>query len=288
MYELFYGFKEKPFTLLPDPDFLYLGKRHSTALAMLEYGILNQAGFTVISGEIGSGKTTLVRHILNRLDPAEVTIGLIDQTHPTFGDLMQWVLAAFEIQCASTHQAQIHQAFLDFMIREYQHGRRTVLIIDEAQNMSLETLEELRMLSNINADKHFVLQMVLVGQPELRQKLQSPALAQFAQRIAVDYHIAPLDLEETKAYIEHRIRHAEGDPALFQPGTHELIHEWSQGVPRLINMLCDMVLVYGYAGGALYVDEALVQEAIRDKEASGLQSHVRKRGPESKNILASK
>ena len=286
MYELFYGFKEKPFSLLPDPDFLYLGNRHSAALAMLEYGIMNQAGFTVISGEIGSGKTTLVRHLLNRLDENEVTIGLIDQTHPTFGALMQWVLAAFGIEPPDStegrhsdsfaYQALAHQAFLDFMIDEYRAGRRTVLIIDEAQNMSLETLEELRMLSNINADKHFVLQMMLVGQPELREKLQDPALVQFAQRVGVDYHLQPLDLEETKAYIDFRIGQAGGDPSLFRSGTRELVFSWSNGVPRLINLLCDTVLVYGYASGAMFIDEEIVKEAVRDKESSGLQSLMRR------------
>jgi len=152
MYEAFYNLKEKPFTLLPDPGFLYLSKRHRMALTMLEYGLMNQAGFTVISGDIGAGKTTLIRHLLNNIDQ-EHTVGLISNTHRSFGELLQWVLLAFNLEHRDMDKVEMYRRFVDFIIDEYAHNRRTVLIIDEAQNMEAETLEELRMLSNINADK---------------------------------------------------------------------------------------------------------------------------------------
>ena len=152
MYENFYGFREKPFSLLPDSGFLYLSSKHRIALTLLEYGLLNQAGFTVISGDIGTGKTTLIRQLLNQIDPG-IKVGLISNTHQTFGDLLQWIALAFELPHQGKDKVTLYRDFMDFIIREYGQGRRTVLIVDEAQNMSAETLEELRMLSNINTEK---------------------------------------------------------------------------------------------------------------------------------------
>ena len=152
MYEAFYGLREKPFSLLPDPSFLYLGRPHSMAYAVLEYGVLSQAGFTVITGEVGSGKTTLIRHLLNQLDTS-VTVGLITNTANIAGDLLRWVLLAFRQDYKNKDTVELHEAFETFLIDQYAAGRRTVLLVDEAQNLSLQTLEELRMLSNINADK---------------------------------------------------------------------------------------------------------------------------------------
>ena len=211
MYEASFGFREKPFSLLPDPAFLYLGRMHSAAYSMLEYGIMNHAGFTVVTGEIGCGKTTLIRHLLNHLEQ-DVTVGLISNTHKSFGELMQWVMLAFGLDHKGTNKVQMYGAFTDFVIDEYAKNRRTVLIIDEAQNLKAKTLEELRMLSNINADKHQVLQLILVGQPELRKILRKPELVQFAQRVSVDYHLGALTFEETLEYIKHRLRMAGGKP----------------------------------------------------------------------------
>jgi type II secretory pathway predicted ATPase ExeA len=196
MYEAFYGFREKPFSLLPDAGFLYFSPKHRMALTLLEYGLMNQAGFTVISGDIGTGKTTLIRQLLSTIDP-QLTVGLISNTHRTFGDLMQWIALAFALPHQGKDKVQLYHDFMAFIIDEYAQGRRTVLIVDEAQNMSAETLEELRMLSNVNADKDQVLQVILVGQRELRDTLRRPDLVQFAQRIGVDYHLEPLTEEET-------------------------------------------------------------------------------------------
>jgi type II secretory pathway predicted ATPase ExeA len=261
--------KEKPFTLLPDPGFLYLSNKHRMALTLLEYGLMNQAGFTVISGDIGAGKTTLIRHVLDNMD-REHTVGLITNTHQSFGELLQWILLAFSLEHKNLNKVEMYQRFVDFIIDEYAHNRRTVLIVDEAQNMAAETLEELRMLSNINADKDQALQVILVGQRELRETLRRPELAQFAQRIAVDYHLEPLAEDETAGYLRHRLEVAGGDPELFTGLACQAIHRYSGGVPRLINLLCDTALVYGFADQKRRIDAGLVTDVAREKQQGGI------------------
>ena len=269
MYETFYNLREKPFTLLPDPGFLYLSEKHRMALTLLEYGLMNQAGFTVISGDIGAGKTTLIRHLLNNMD-REHTVGLISNTHRSFGELLQWILLAFNLEHRDMDKVEMYQRFVDFIIDEYAHARRVVLIVDEAQNMEAETLEELRMLSNINADKDQALQVVLVGQRELRDTLQRPDLVQFAQRISVDYHLKPLSGDETVGYIRHRMEVAGGNPDTFTDAACLAVHRYSNGVPRLINLLCDTTLVYGYAEQKQRIDARLVTDVARDKQEGGI------------------
>jgi len=269
MYEAYYGFREKPFSLLPDPAFLYLSEKHRLALTMLQYGILNQAGFTVITGEIGSGKTTLIRQVLNEFAD-EVTIGLVTNTHRNFGELMQWVLLAFGLEYRDKKKVELYQTLADFIVKEYGRDRRTVLIIDEAQNLSVDALEELRMLSNINSDKNQVLQLILVGQPGLRETLRRPALGQFAQRVAVDFTLRPLNLEETWNYIRHRLRCVEGDPGLFDTRACAAVYYYSAGIPRLINVLCDTALVYGFAEQKQRIDAEVVLDVVREKARGGI------------------
>jgi len=269
MYESFYNLREKPFTLLPDPGFLFLSDKHRMALTLLEYGLMNQAGFTVISGDIGTGKTTLIRHLLDNMD-REHTVGLISNTHRDFGELLQWILLAFNLEHANMNKVEMYQRFVDFIIDEYAHNRRTVLIVDEAQNMAAETLEELRMLSNINADKDQALQVVLVGQRELRDTLRRPDLVQFAQRISVDYHLQPLSEDEVVGYIRHRVEVAGGNPDLFDTAACQAVHRFSGGVPRLINLLCDTALVYGYAQEKQQIDSALINDVAREKQQGGI------------------
>jgi general secretion pathway protein A len=273
MYETFYSFREKPFSLLPDPAFLFLARQHSTALAVLEYGLVNQAGFTVVTGEIGCGKTTLIRHVLNSLGQ-DITVGLLSNTQR--GELLQWVLMAFGLDYRGKEKVALYETFLEFIIDEYAKNRRTVLIIDEAQNLGVDALEELRMLSNVNADKDQVLQLILVGQPELRATLSRPALIQFAQRVAVDYFLVPLESEQIGSYIRHRLEIAGGDPALFKPEACQLVYHHSEGIPRLINLLCDTALVYGYAAGKQKIDVELVREVVQDKADSLLFARGRK------------
>lgn len=269
MYESFYSFREKPFSLLPDPSFLFLSEKHRLALTMLQYGIVNQAGFTVVTGEIGSGKTTLIRQVLSEVGD-DITIGLVSNTHRNFGELMQWVLLAFGLEYRDKKKIELYQTLADFIVKEYTQDRRTVLIIDEAQNLSPEALEELRMMSNINADKDQVLQLILVGQPGLRETLRLPELQQFAQRVAVDYTLRPLNLEETWNYIRHRLKLAGGDPALFETKACAAVYYYTGGIPRLVNVLCDTALVYGFAEQRRRIDAATVCEVVRDKSRGGI------------------
>ena len=262
MYQSYYNLREKPFSLLPDPAFLYVSSKHRRALAKLRSGILNRAGMTVITGEIGSGKTTLIQHLIRELD-SEMTIGLINNVHSRFDDLLVWVLHAFGIDAQDTSEAKHYLAFVNFVKHQTTHGRRTLLIIDETQNMPAPVLEELRLLMNINVD-YPTFQVVLVGQPELRGVLEQPDMRQFAQRVVVEHHLRPLDEEETVQYIQHRLVVAGGDPQLFSTEACELIYQRSHGVPRVINSLCDTMLEYGYEMQRELIDSALVRDILSD------------------------
>jgi general secretion pathway protein A len=271
MYLSYYKFREKPFSLLPDPAFLYMSKNHRMAFSMLEYGLMNQAGFTVITGEIGSGKTTLVRQLLEQIeDNDDIKVGLVSNAHRSYGELLQWVLLAFKLEYRGKEKVELYQTLVDFLMHEYDLGHRTILIIDEAQNLDVESLEQLRMLSNINANKQLILQLMLIGQPELRSMLRRPELEQFAQRIAVDYHLSPLDLQGTCDYIWHRLTIAGGDPNLFDAPACLAVHYYTHGVPRLINVLCDTALVCGYADQKATIDADLIHDVVRDKIIGGL------------------
>jgi len=269
MYESFYGLTEKPFTLLPDPDYLYLSPKHQRALTLLEYGMMNQAGFSVICGDTGAGKTTLIRRLLSDLGD-DTKVGLITNTHQSFGELLNWVLMAFGLDGDGKSKAQMHQIFIDFLIEQYSQNKHTVLIVDEAQNMSADTLEELRMLSNINADKDQVLQVILAGQPALRETLRKPELMQFAQRIAVDYYLESLSVEETKSYIHHRLSVAGSDQPIFTDAACESVFKYSRGTPRLINLLCDTALVYGFAEQSEIINEQLVHDVVREQHSNSI------------------
>jgi type II secretory pathway predicted ATPase ExeA len=264
MYEAFYQLREKPFSILPDPDLIYWGKMHSMAFTMLEFGIMNNAGFTVITGEIGSGKTTLVRHLLKKLSPT-LTLGLISSSPQGRQELLQWILMAlgqpFEGDYPSLFNRLNH-----FLNGQYAAGRRTVLIIDEAQNLEPDALEHLRMLSNINADKFQVLQLILVGQPQLRDLLLLPQLHQFAQRISSDFHLRPLEYQEVASYIGFRLRAVGAAAPLFTLQACSLIAAASGGIPRIINVLCDTAMVYGFANEQEVIGEALVRDVIADKQ----------------------
>lgn len=269
MYEAFYGLKEKPFSIQPDPEFLFFGLRHTLAYAMLEYGVESRAGFTVITGEIGCGKTTLIRHLLNNL-AEDMTVGLISNTHKACDDLLEWIMLAFGQPYVGFSRVALFDSFQRFLIAEYAAGRRVVLIIDEAQNLNPASLEALRMLSNINADNHQLLQMILVGQPQLKTLLRQPELLQFAQRVAVDFHVTPLQPAEVADYIRHRLAVAGRTSSLFAPEACERIALASRGIPRSINILCDTALVYGFSAGADTIDGELIGEVLRDKEQYGV------------------
>lgn len=250
--------------MLPDPGFLYLSKKHQAALTLLEYGLLNHIGFCVISGEAGSGKTTILRALLERVED-DVTVGLITNTHQSFGGLLDWVLSVFDLHRANLTQVEMHQIFMEFLIEQYGKGRTVLLIVDEAQNMKADALEELRMLSNVNSEKDQLMQVMLAGQPALKETLRLPALMQFAQRIGVDYHLDVLGLKETCGYIQHRLMVAGAKKDIFTPAACERIHNYSGGTPRLINLLCETVLVYGYADQQELIDVELVEEMVLER-----------------------
>jgi general secretion pathway protein A len=264
MYEAFYGLKEKPFSILPDPDLIYWGRMHSMAFTMLEFGVMNNAGFTVITGEIGSGKTTLVRHLLKMLNP-NITTGLISNSPQGREELLQWILMALG-QPFEGNYPKLFKQLQDFLHGQFATSRRTILIIDEAQNLEAEALEHLRMLSNINADKYQILQVILVGQPQLRDLLLEPRLHQFAQRISSDFHLKPLDERDVAKYIDFRLKAAGSNRPLFSPQASSEIAWASGGIPRMINILCDTALVYGFASGEKTISQALVKEVIADKQ----------------------
>ena len=269
MYENYFGLKEKPFSIQPDPDFLFMGHRHSLAYAMLEYGIENRAAFSVICGEIGSGKTTLIRHLLNNLGP-EFVVGIVNNTSKLLPDLMEWILMAFDLPYQNMSKAELFDRFQRFLIENYSKGKRTILIIDEAQNLSGLALESLRVLSNINADKDQLLQVILVGQPQLKTVLRRPELQQLLQRVSVEYFIPALKPEEVRKYIEHRLYVAGRDEPLFSLEAYEIIAKASAGVPRRINTLCDLALVYAMSSESDIVTGDLVNEVLHDKNEYGV------------------
>ena len=193
MYREHFKLKEKPFSLIPDPGFLHFSDKHKTAYSLLEYGLWEQTGITVVTGEVGSGKTTLLRHLLSQIDQAELSIGMINNTHAALGDLTQWIALAFGISHEGKDKVALFEGIQSFLIEEWAAGKRAVLIVDEAQNMDAETLEELRLYNNINSDGYQLLQIILVGQPELSDTLRLPHLSQMAQRVSVGYHIQPLN-----------------------------------------------------------------------------------------------
>lgn len=266
MYQDFYGFRELPFNLLPDPDFLFMSSQYKQALSILEYG-LTKDGFTVLTGEIGTGKTTLVRKLLERED-ARYTVGLLNNTVVYKKDeLLKWICFSFGVAYdPNDTQVELYEKLTRFLIKEYKEGRQCVMIIDEAQKLDVDFLEQIRMISNINFGKHLLVQFVLVGQPELRDLVRRPELHQFAQRISVDYHLKRLNEMDTHSYIMHRLSTAGGDPFLFDDEAKSLVWRFSGGRPRIINVICDTALVYGYAVEANRITGDIVRQVIADKE----------------------
>lgn len=265
MYAGFFGLKERPFTLLPDPEFLYWSPQHRRAFSVLEFGLLSRAPITLITGEIGSGKTTLLQALLKRVD-AELTVGLISNAQGGRGELIQWVLNAFGIPLPDTPDdyVKLFQTFVDFLVAEYSAGRRVVLIIDEAQNLSTEALEELRMLTNVNSNKDELIQLVLVGQPELRGMILRSNMQQLAQRVAASFHLTEMDEETVGHYIAHRLKTVGGSGEEFTPEAVKRIHALTGGVPRLVNQLCDLSMLYAWSDDAQQITVETVGNVEKD------------------------
>ena len=270
MYERFYRLRERPFALTPDPDYLYPSRVHKEALSYLRYGIESHAGFIVITGAIGSGKTTLLQTMLRGLD-GQTTVARLMNTLLDPRELLEAAMIDLGLEPSGQSKPAMLKRLGDFLVEERSAGRLVLLVIDEAQNLSLPALEEIRMLSNLETEKSKLIQIVLIGQPDLRDKLDRPELEQLRQRITVSYHLEALDAEETAHYINHRLARASvGTPLEFPRNVTDRIHARSGGVPRLINVIADATLVFGYGEERSAIDGALIEEVIADLDATGV------------------
>jgi len=265
MYEQFYGLSSKPFQLSPDPSFYFGSKQHRRAKAYLDYGVLRNDGFIVITGEIGAGKTTLLRGLLDGLNREQVVIGNIVTTQLDADDTLRMVAAAFGVRARGSQKSELLMDLEAFFVSQASQGKRCLLIVDEAQNLSARAVEELRMLSNFQFGNQSLLQTFVVGQPEFRQILQSPQMEQFRQRVAATCHVGPLDEDETQRYIEHRLKCAGAtDKPTFDPEAFLVIHRASKGIPRRINTLCDRLLLLGFMHGKVHLELGDVNEVLKD------------------------
>lgn len=270
MYLAFYGLKEQPFNITPDSRFLFLSQRHKEALASLLYGIEQRKGFIVITGEIGSGKTTLCRALLKELDSEQVKIALIFNPLLTEVELLRAINHELGIEHQLNSKKDLIDELNEFLLEAIKKGQNVVVVIDEAQNLTPVLLEQLRLLSNLETETEKLLQIVLIGQPELQSTLELPQLQQLNQRVAVRYHLEPLSKEEVMQYIKHRLEVAGAKVDIkFTPGAVDLIYEYTEGVPRKINILCDRILLIGYVQGTYEIDRDIVETAI--EEVSGMR-----------------
>ncbi len=277
MYLEHFGLTRKPFSLTPDPAFMYLSERHSIAYAMLEYGVYEQAGLTVLTGDVGMGKTTLLHRLLNNVDKRRLTVGNIYNTHAAFGSLLEWACVAFGLPIENDRPVLLFQALQNFLISEYAKGRRCLLVVDEAQNLSIDQLEQVRLLSNINSGDDLLLHILLVGQAELHEHLFDARLVQLVQRITSEYRLEPFDFNTTINYILHRLKIAgvEHRRGLFGLDAMAAVHHYSLGIPRTINKLCDYGLMVAFARQEECVTlEALIEVLMAQNMGGRERQHL--------------
>jgi general secretion pathway protein A len=269
MYEEFYGLKEKPFSLTPDPRFLFLSRAHQAALDHLTYGLKRKEGFICITGDVGTGKTTICRALLDSIDSQAKTALLLN---PLLSEeeLLKAVLEDFGLKTKSTSKKKLIDELNEFLLEQLSSGGTTILIIDEAQNLSFPAMEQVRLLSNLETDKEKLLQIIIVGQEELRNKLKLPQLRQLNQRISVRYHLTPLAKDEIPRYIQHRLVVAGSNGLVtLSNSALNLVAEYSKGIPRLINLLCDRSLLAGYTMSTNYISGEMVLQAAQSLQMEG-------------------
>jgi len=270
MYLKHYGFHEFPFNMTPNSRFFYASSKHTEALSALVYAIEQRKGFVVITGEIGSGKTTVCRALLNRLN-SQTEIALVTNTHLSAKDLLCSVLEDLEVEYRPGSKSKLLSQLNGYLIEQIRNDKNVVLIIDEAQNLTPSVLEEVRMLSNLETESEKLIQIIFLGQPELKQKLALNRLEQLRQRIAVFFHLSPLSLEDTRQYVLHRLKVASStDKAFFTEEALACVYEFSGGVPRLVNQICDSALLSGYIYGVKQVDEGIMREVIEESPMAQL------------------
>jgi len=270
IYSNHFGISGRPFSLVPDPGFLFWSTNHSRAYSMLEYALATFAPISVITGEIGAGKTTLIRHLLSAAAP-DLRIGLVSNAHGDRGQLLHWVLDSLGQPLGrGLSYVQRFSQLEEFLRGERAQGRHTVLIFDEAQNLSAKMLEELRCLSNLNDENDEILQIVLVGQPELNEIIARPRMLQFAQRVSAQFHLSGMPAEAVAPYIAHRLYVAGAKRKIFTRGACELIAAASNGLPRVINQICDYALVYAFAEDEKTVDADVIRQVIADRKIQSL------------------
>jgi general secretion pathway protein A len=265
MYESYYGLSGKPFQLNPDPAFFFGSRGHNRAFAYLQYGLYQGEGFIVITGEVGAGKTTIVRSLLEQLDTTKVLAAQIVSTQLDADDMLRAVGVAFGLPVRTVSKAVLLGSIEAFLCQLATEKKRALLIVDEAQNLTPRAVEELRMLSNFQLGEQALLQSFLVGQPELRTVMQSPRMQQLRQRVIASYHLGPLDAAETQSYIEHRLRHVGwNDDPRFSPACYPLIHTMSGGIPRRINALCNRMMLASFLGEKHAIEASDVHAIARE------------------------
>ena len=273
MYKEFFGLEKRPFILSPDPDFLYMSRIHDLALTHLEYGIVHNVGFMALTGDVGAGKTTLLKFLFEKVKDS-LDIAMLFNTNLSPKAFLEMLVKEFELTAPTKDKSDLFEALSGHFLKQYESGRRCVIMVDEAQNLPDETFEELRMLSNLEIGTDFLLQVILVGQPQLKLRLSQPSLVQLTQRISVHFHLSGLSMDEVAEYIDHRLKVAgcSSPESMFEKDAVRYIAELSGGIPRIINSICDASLTYAYGDGVKVVSRELVEKVAEDNELLTLYS----------------
>jgi len=269
MYQKFFGFSAKPFNTTPDSRFFFPSPKHTEALNSLIYAIGERKGFVVVTGEIGAGKTTVTRTLLSKLEPS-TKVAYITNTHLTCKELIAEILDELEVEYKGGSKQKLLSQLNNYLIQQLAQDTNVVLIIDEAQNLTPKVLEEIRMLSNLETEKEKLIQIILIGQPQLKVKLENARLVQFKQRIAMYYHLNPLTKDESRDYITHRLKLVSSNGVdIFSPRALDVIYEHSSGIPRLINLICDSALLSGYVYETKNITEKIINEVLKERDFNG-------------------